>query len=131
MVVLIVEDDPVQRRTYLKLFELHGHKVILTQTAIAAVDVLRTEKVDLVILDYELDGTMTGVEVAHFVVTLNKFGHHCEVFMVSGFPRSEIEERSRKGNPLEGVSLFFDKPLVDFDLFLKAVQIVSDNAEES
>ena len=114
MVILVVEDLAAMRLSYERLFTTAGYTMIWASTALGACELLRTERVDLVILDYELDGTLTGLEVARYIRRLNKKdGQRREVIIVSGFPLEEIQHRARLEsiNALEGVSFYFPKPL--------------------
>jgi CheY-like chemotaxis protein len=132
MLILVVEDDPAQQRMYEAFFDELGHRVIAVSTAMAAVDALVSEKIDLVVLDYELDGTMTGVEVARFVAALRKSDHRKrEVLMVSGHSLEEIKHRAfgDQSEPLSGVSFYFPKP-IDSDYFLRVVESIAKNADE-
>lgn len=130
MVILVVEDDPAQRHLYETLFSADGHRVFTVSSAMGAVDKLLNEKIDLIILDYELDGTMTGVEVAKFVAALRKSDNHKrEVIMVSGFPLEEIKHRSFGDDPLSGVSFYFEKPITDPSYFNRVLEMIARNAE--
>jgi len=132
MVILVVEDDSAQRRLYELLFDEAGHRVFTVSSAMGAVDLLRTEKIDLVILDYELDGTMTGIEVAKFVAALRRSdGRKREVVMVSGYSLEEIKHRALadQSDPLAGISFYFSKPVIDSPYFLRVIESFARNVD--
>lgn len=115
MMILLVEDDPIQRGYLERLLRTHGHDVCWSATAMGALDLLRTEKIDLVLLDFELDGVMDGRFVAKHVA------RNIPVFMVSGHDVTYMQDKV--SNTLEGVQLFFSKP-VDVDKLMIAVEAV-------
>lgn len=63
--ILVVEDDPVQRGGMQMLLESWGHRVIVAADGAAALDCLRAaaEKPDLVVSDFRLPGPLSGVQV--------------------------------------------------------------------
>ncbi|CAO3432860.1 ATP-binding response regulator [Azospirillum doebereinerae] len=63
--ILVVEDDPVQRSGMLLLLESWGHRVMEAADGEAAVALVEgaVEKPDLVVTDFRLPGRLTGVQV--------------------------------------------------------------------
>ncbi|SMH45538.1 hybrid sensor histidine kinase/response regulator [Azospirillum agricola] len=63
--ILVVEDDPVQRSGMLLLLESWGHRVMEAADGEAAVALVRDaeEKPDLIVTDFRLPGRLTGVQV--------------------------------------------------------------------
>lgn len=63
--ILVVEDDPVQRGGMQMLLESWGHRVVAAADGAAALDCLRAsaEKPELVVSDFRLPGALTGVQV--------------------------------------------------------------------
>lgn len=61
--ILLVDDDVAGRTVRTLILEQYHHKVIATGQAEVALHALETEPVDLVILDYFLEG-VTGTELA-------------------------------------------------------------------
>jgi len=63
--ILVVEDDPVQRSGMLLLLESWGHRVMEAADGEAAVALVRdaAEKPDLIVTDFRLPGRLTGVQV--------------------------------------------------------------------
>jgi DNA-binding response OmpR family regulator len=113
--ILIVEDDPVQRGALERLMREYGHEVCWASTSLAALELLRTERIDLILLDFELDGELDGRYVAKHVA------RQIPVFMISGHAVEYMREKV--SNTLEGVTLFFAKP-VDTESLMIAIDRV-------
>jgi DNA-binding response OmpR family regulator len=64
--ILIVDDEPTVRALLRDLLELEGHEVREAADGIAALDAMRSEPPDLVVLDIMMPG-MSGIEVLHHV----------------------------------------------------------------
>ena len=61
--ILLVEDNPVNRRLAQFLLRSQGYEVCEATTAQEAFDVLKTERPDLIVMDIQLPG-MDGLEAA-------------------------------------------------------------------
>jgi DNA-binding response OmpR family regulator len=116
MKILVVEDDAQQWQNYERSLRPAGHEVFWASRAITAIDFLRTDQFDLVMLDLELDGSMSGLEVKRHIPR----GVH--VFVLSGHPAEEVRAAAAM-DPLTGVDLYFDKP-VDMALLLKSLRVI-------
>jgi len=64
--VLIVDDDPAHLTTYGWVVESAGYRALLATIGFDGVTLPR-DPVDMVLLDYNLDGRITAVEVAMMV----------------------------------------------------------------
>ncbi len=62
MRILLVDDDVFLRDMYATKFGELGHQVITAETAIRALEILGTEKFDVILLDMIMPG-MTGIEL--------------------------------------------------------------------
>ncbi|HKD83903.1 MAG TPA: response regulator [Terriglobales bacterium] len=78
--ILLVDDDVTGRTVRKLMLELHHHRVLAVGEAEEALDTLRTEPVDLVILDYFLDG-ITGTELAR---QMRKLKSYIPILLLSG-----------------------------------------------
>jgi response regulator RpfG family c-di-GMP phosphodiesterase len=95
LVVLIVENNAAEQRAYERLLRLAGHTICLARTPLGAIEMLIREPIDLVVLDYNLENPMNGLDVKRFVDRMSrKDGRRREVFIVSGYPYAEIEQRA-------------------------------------
>ncbi len=59
--ILLVEDNPVNRRLAIFLLRSQGYQVREATSAIEAFDILKTEQFDLIVMDIQLPG-MDGLE---------------------------------------------------------------------
>jgi CheY-like chemotaxis protein len=111
MLVLIVDDKVLAQRTYEQVFRQRGYGICLARTALGSIEILRREPVDLVLLDYQLDTAMTGLDVARYVCRLNRQdGRDRRVFMVSGYSFDEIKARAEEDASVLADGLrFFEK----------------------
>ena len=106
--VLVVEDDDLMWRALQGYLSKAGHVMSWASTALGAIDELRREasgiipRINCVLLDLELDGLMSGVEVARHIPP------RIVTIVMSGHPREEAILRVER--PLENVRLYFSKP---------------------
>lgn len=81
MKTLIVDDDNVMRRILKRAAMQLGHEVTGCVDAEAAIDSLKKDRFDLVILDWMLPG-MSGIELCK-AIRSHPDGKHCFVLMVT------------------------------------------------
>jgi CheY-like chemotaxis protein len=84
--ILLVEDDPIQVRTFCRKFGTLG-VVSVTGSGIAAIEIIRTQCIDLIVLDYHLVD-MDGV---HVMTWLRNVGLTVPVMTFSSMPERNIE----------------------------------------
>jgi CheY-like chemotaxis protein len=60
--ILLVEDNPVNRRLAVFLLRAHGYEVREATTAMEAFEILQTDQPDLIVMDIQLPG-MDGLEI--------------------------------------------------------------------
>jgi len=77
--LLIVEDEPKQLRHYAKA--LRRHRLTFAANGTAALDILRTTKPDLIILDQVLAGGELGTD---FLPRLKAIAAHVPIIIISG-----------------------------------------------
>jgi DNA-binding NtrC family response regulator len=68
--LLIVEDDPLQRKLIKENLETEGHTVFETSTGEEALKIIADQLIDIAIIDYKLDGE-TGIEVIQKILEKN------------------------------------------------------------
>ena len=104
--MLLVEDDPLQREVFADILKGEGFEVVECATAEAAEIVIATSGVEFraVVADQNLDGRMLGSELAAFAHRM--------------FPRLNFVLMSGKAPPpgLPGNSRFLRKPFMAEDL---------------
>lgn len=62
MKILLVDDDAFLRDMYVTKFKEDGHEVVIAKTGEEAVEVLKQENIDVILLDMVMPG-MTGEEL--------------------------------------------------------------------
>jgi adenylate cyclase len=80
--VLIVDDDPLNRRLLVKSLETEGHRTTAVENGFEALKALSTDPPDVVLLDVEMPG-LDGIEVLERIKTDLELGH-IPVIMISG-----------------------------------------------
>lgn len=87
--LLIVDDEPVERQTLTEILRLEGYHVVAVANGEAAVDHIRLNPVDLMVLDLRMPG-MNGLEV---VKVVNRTAPDVEIIMLTahGSMESAIE----------------------------------------
>lgn len=104
MLVLVVDDDPVQTRTIRRNLELDGHVVFEAHTGLQAADLVLKHEIKIAIIDWMLPGSLNGIQLGRM---MRRRG--MATFLMSGHTVAEIREEWK--DPLEGFLQFFAKPL--------------------
>src|ERR1700732_258336 len=86
--ILVVDDEPQIRRVMRTTLVAHGYEVSDARTGDAALDLLRTEKYDLVLLDVNLPG-ISGVQTCREI----RLGSDIPIIMltVRGAERDKVQ----------------------------------------
>jgi DNA-binding response OmpR family regulator len=87
--LLVVDDEPVERQTLTDILRLEGYHVAAVANGEAAVDYVRLNPVDLMVLDLRMPG-MNGLEV---VKVVNRLSQDIEIILLTahGSMESAIE----------------------------------------
>jgi DNA-binding NtrC family response regulator len=106
--LLVVDDDPIQRRVISKLGVQAGHRTMMASSLETAIVTLESEHVDLISIDIGL-GANSGLDLLQFVASMNR---GIKVLIISGASEFLLESTRnfahQKRVPLFGV---FAKPL--------------------
>ena len=116
MLILVVDDEPDVIASIRRA--LRADTVIGASSALEAVDILAHEPIDLAFVDWNLGGTMTGIDVGRHAP------RRCALVMVSGYTLKDI--RAGWQDPLGGFLEFIEKPWT-----LQALRALRDRIEES
>ena len=97
--ILVVEDEAPVRSTVRRQLETLGHKVLLAETAAAALPILKSNQPDVLLTDVVLGTGMNGIDLAE---AARVFRPGLPVIFMSGFTAvPEAQERIREtGAPL-------------------------------
>ncbi len=102
--ILIVDDDRVQREVCQKLLEKLGYQTKLAESGVVALEMLRKEQFDLLLLDMVMPGGLDGSETYEKALEINP-GQ--KAIIISGFAESD---RVNKALDM-GAGDFIRKPL--------------------
>ncbi len=111
--ILVVEDDPLQRRLIKQNLESEGYSVFEAASGRAALEIVRTRPVDLAVVDYRL-GEERGTDVIQELLRVNPL---LTAIVVTAFANIEnAVEAMRKG-----AYDYITKP-IDFERFRLAAE---------
>lgn len=79
--ILIVEDDPGLARLQRRRLERHGFSIVVAGNYEEAIEHVKTRPIDLVLLDFQLPGGRTGLDVQ---AKLAELGYDLPVVVVTG-----------------------------------------------
>lgn len=103
--ILVVEDDPDDRRLYGMTLKQHGYDVAYAGDYDSGLELARTIRPDLILLDLGLPGSKTGLELL-----LDARRHHATahlpIIVLSGFAESHVGDAAR----LAGCTIYLEKP---------------------
>lgn len=83
--ILIVDDEPITRKSLTDILKLEGHTVTSVPNGQAAVEHVRTNHVDLMVVDLRMPG-MDGLEVVQVV---NQIAPDTEIILLTAFASTE------------------------------------------
>ncbi|WP_417682552.1 response regulator [Roseibium sp.] len=103
--VLIVEDNELNMKLFHDLLEAHGYETLQTRTGIEALELARTHRPDLILMDIQLP-EVSGLEVTKWIKEDEDL---CAipVIAVTAFAMKGDEERIRQG----GCEAYISKPI--------------------
>ncbi len=106
--LLVVDDDPIQRRVIGKIGLQAGHTVLAAGTLDEAMEILRREEIDCATIDLGL-GENTGLDLLKLIGGMDR---NIETLVISGSSEQVLEE-TRVMAEQAGLKLFalFSKPL--------------------
>jgi two-component system sensor histidine kinase RpfC len=113
--VLIVEDNPTNRRVLQKILEREGHQCMLARDGEEALDMIGAQSFDAIVLDLNMP-KVTGIEVAKFCKVVGGRVAATPIIMFSASVTQEAREESIKA----GADAFMPKP-IDVPNFLETL----------
>ncbi len=113
--VLVVDDDPVVRKSFDRVLSGKGYAVITVENGEEALSKLNEEKYDVVYTDIRMPG-MSGLEVAETVKARQPW---TPVVIITGYGNDAAEARAKAA----GVASFLHKPL--------SPQVIEGSAEDA
>ncbi len=121
--ILIVEDDPLTKRFYDFVFKHCRFEIVQSEDAQEIFEILKNEKISLVILDVNLRNTVyqnkiiSGIEISRMIKENEEFGNP-KILIISAYnllPNDDDYIYSKADQ-------FILKPITDFNLFLETIR---------
>lgn len=103
--VLIVEDNELNMKLFNDLLVAHGYRIIQTRNGFDAMELARTHRPDLILMDIQLP-EISGLEVTRWLKD-DEGLRHIPVIAVTAFAMKGDEERIRSG----GCEAYISKPI--------------------
>jgi len=119
--VLIVEDNELNMKLFHDLLEAHGYETIGTRNGIEALDLARTHRPDLILMDIQLP-EVSGLEVTKWLKDDPEL-KVIPVVAVTAFAMKGDEERILQG----GCEAYLSKP-ISVSKFIETIRHFLGNA---
>ncbi len=103
--VLIVEDNELNMKLFNDLLEAHGYKTVQTRSGVEAVELARTHKPNLILMDIQLP-EVSGLQVTQWIKDDDDL-RHIPVIAITAFAMKGDEEKIRQG----GCEAYLSKPI--------------------
>jgi len=103
--VLVVEDNELNMKLFHDLLEAHGYNIIKTRNGLEALDLARTHRPDLILMDIQLP-EVSGLEVTKWIKEDDEL-RVIPIIAVTAFAMKGDEERIRQG----GCEAYLSKPI--------------------
>lgn len=111
MRILVVDDEPNIRSALIKLLEGMGHTTCWAATGEAAMGLMHSEKLDLIILDMLLGRGMSGWDVAREKL-LDPRLRQVPLIVISGLAADDVRAGAKvTSDALSGAMLILPKPI--------------------
>jgi DNA-binding NtrC family response regulator len=123
--VLVVDDDPSVRRVLERALELRGHEPLLAARGEAAIELLRSHEVDVVLMDLRMP-SMSGKTLFH-VIASQWPQLATRTVIMSGDPDSRDHEEWLSLNNLPVIN----KPFELSDLFALIERLLTDERRQA
>lgn len=103
--IMLVDDETSVRETIASYFAIKGYEVLSAESGEKALPIIIEKKPDVILLDLNLGGGMTGLDLLKLVREFNKT---VKVIMVTGVSEN-LKEKLEFGGL--GISDFLQKPI--------------------
>jgi two-component system sensor histidine kinase RpfC len=124
--ILIVEDNPTNRKVLQKILERAGHECTLAQDGDEAMDLISEQDFDAMVLDLNMP-KVTGIEVARFCKAIGGRTAAMPIIMFS----ASVTQEAREESFAAGAQAFLPKP-IDVTNFLETLdRLVADKRTSS
>jgi two-component system, cell cycle response regulator DivK len=113
--VLIVEDNELNMKLFNDLLEAHGYLTLKTANGVEAVELARSHRPDLILMDIQLP-EVSGLEVTRWLKDDSQLAS-IPIVAITAFAMKGDEERIREG----GCEAYLSKP-ISVTKFLETVK---------
>jgi two-component system, cell cycle response regulator DivK len=103
--ILIVEDNELNMKLFADLLEAHGYRTLQTRSGFEALELARSHKPDLILMDIQLP-EVSGIEVTRWIKD-DETLRHIPVVAITAFAMKGDEEKIRQG----GCEAYLSKPI--------------------
>ena len=103
--VLIVEDNELNMKLFNDLLEAHGFRTVQTRSGVEAVDLTRTHRPDLILMDIQFP-EVSGLQVMQWIKDDESL-RHIPIIAVTAFAMKGDEEKIRQA----GCEAYLSKPI--------------------
>jgi two-component system cell cycle response regulator DivK len=103
--VLIVEDNELNMKLFNDLLEAHGYDTVQTRSGVEAVELTRTHRPDLILMDIQLP-EVSGLQVTQWLKAEPELAD-IPVIAITAFAMKGDEEKIRQG----GCEAYLSKPI--------------------
>ncbi len=103
--VLIVEDNELNMKLFNDLLEAHGYETLQTRSGVEAVELARTHRPDLILMDIQLP-EVSGLQVIMWIKNDEDL-KHIPIIAITAFAMKGDEEKIRQG----GCDAYLSKPI--------------------
>ena len=105
--ILLVEDNPINRRLALHVLEKEGHKVVAAENGAAALEAIEHQRFDLVLMDVQMP-RMDGIETTAAIRNRERItGEHLPIVALTAYAMAADRERCLKA----GMDGYLIKPI--------------------
>jgi len=117
--ILIVDDEPEIRSIVTKTLEMGLNTVFQAETGSQAIEIARTEKPDLIIMDIEMPGSIDGLDATR-ILKNDPETQKCAIIVLTG----KAQEGDREKALSAGAESYFEKPFSPLELLNKVEEII-------
>ena len=114
--ILIVDDEPLIRKSLYEILRIEGYGVQMAESAEEAIKLLNRNRIDVVLTDFKLP-QMTGLDLLSEIKTKSP---HSEVIMITGYGTIESAVEAMK----KGAYDYITKPINDNEIKIVINKIV-------
>jgi len=115
--ILIAEDEAIIAFSLRMEVEFSGHKILaICSNANEVIDKAKSEEVDVILMDINLNGDKDGIQAAHEILAVKDV----KIIFMTGFGEKIIRDRAMELSP----TAFMNKP-IDMDYLITILEDIA------